>query len=71
MAFATTHIAGNGSIRGRIELLVQNLRERMDRNRVYRITVRELNSLSDRELADLGLARSQIRGIALEAANGN
>ncbi|MCV3272678.1 DUF1127 domain-containing protein [Roseobacter sp. WL0113] len=36
--------------------------------RVYRITLTELAALSDRELNDLGLSRSMIRGLALEAA---
>ncbi|MEM5519955.1 DUF1127 domain-containing protein [Sulfitobacter sp. AS59] len=34
--------------------------------RVYRATFNELSSLSNRELADLGMSRSQIRSIALE-----
>jgi len=38
--------------------------------RVYQRTFDELNSLSDRELADLGIARSNLRNIALEAAYG-
>ncbi|MGR3497475.1 MAG: DUF1127 domain-containing protein [Limimaricola soesokkakensis] len=36
--------------------------------RVYRRTVSELSRLSDRDLADLGFARSQIREIARDAA---
>jgi uncharacterized protein YjiS (DUF1127 family) len=35
---------------------------------VYRETVRELQSLSERELADLGVHRSDIRDIARQAA---
>lgn len=38
--------------------------------RVYRRTFAELQSLSARELADLGIARSNIRNLALEAAYG-
>lgn len=38
--------------------------------RTYRTTLNELNQLSDRELADLGLHRSQLRGVAQEAAYG-
>ncbi|MGB3407358.1 MAG: DUF1127 domain-containing protein [Jannaschia sp.] len=38
--------------------------------RVYRRTFDELSALSNRDLADLGLSRSMIRGIALEAAYG-
>lgn len=38
--------------------------------RLYRRTLSELNTLSPREAADLGLHRSQFRRIALEAAYG-
>jgi len=38
---------------------------------LYRETVRELNNLNNRELADLGIGRSAIKSIALEAAYGN
>jgi uncharacterized protein YjiS (DUF1127 family) len=38
--------------------------------RVYWQTVAELRALSDRELADLGIARAAIPGIAHEAAYG-
>ncbi len=44
-----------------------NAAERFSQYRVYRNTVNELNCLSDRELSDLGLNRSMIRRIALEA----
>lgn len=36
--------------------------------RVYRNSLNELRALSNRELADLGLSRSMIKRIALEAA---
>jgi uncharacterized protein YjiS (DUF1127 family) len=35
---------------------------------VYRKTVRELDRLDDRDLADLGIGRRDIRGIAWRAA---
>ena len=44
------------------------LRDRMARRATYRITVAELNSLSCRDLADLGIHRSAIKGIAVAAA---
>ncbi|TMV53171.1 DUF1127 domain-containing protein [Thioclava sp. BHET1] len=40
-----------------------------ERRRVYRQTVAELQLLTDRELNDLGISRSMITRIALEAAN--
>ena len=45
------------------------LRDRMARRATYRITVAELNSLSCRDLADLGIHRSAIKGIAVAAAH--
>ncbi len=36
--------------------------------RRYRQTLRELDGLSDRELADLGFGRSDIRAVARQAA---
>jgi uncharacterized protein YjiS (DUF1127 family) len=37
---------------------------------VYLKTLRELNALSDRDLADLGINRAMVRDIAHEAAYG-
>ena len=45
-----------------------DLRARMARHRLYRQTRHELAVLSDRELADLGLHRSEIGRIAWQAA---
>lgn len=38
---------------------------------IYRKSVNELRALSNRELADLGLSRSMIKRVALEAAYDN
>jgi uncharacterized protein YjiS (DUF1127 family) len=40
-----------------------------EKRRVYRRTIQELSSLSTRELSDLGIHRSMIRQIALEASD--
>ena len=40
------------------------------KRRVFRETVAELSALSNRELADLGINRAEIRRIALAAAEG-
>ena len=42
----------------------------LQRRRVYTQTLTELRSLNERELADLGIARSMISEIAREAAYG-
>ena len=44
---------------------------RQAKRAIYRKTFNELASLGDRDLADLGLHRSQIRRIATEAAYGD
>jgi uncharacterized protein YjiS (DUF1127 family) len=45
-----------------------SLTDRIARYRRYNRTVKELSFLSDRELADLGIHRVDIRRIAREAA---
>ena len=44
---------------------------KVTRYRLYRQTVKELSELSGRELADLGLHRSEIKRIAYQAAYEN
>jgi uncharacterized protein YjiS (DUF1127 family) len=46
----------------------QRLRKSWQEYRVYRQTLDELSALSDRELMDLGMSRSEIRRVSLEAA---
>ena len=48
--------------------IINGFAQRVKRYRTYRQTLEELESLSDRELADLSISRSQIRGIAYRAA---
>jgi uncharacterized protein YjiS (DUF1127 family) len=45
-----------------------SLKDRMARYKRYNRTIKELTFLSDRELADLGISRFDIRRIAREAA---
>ncbi len=44
------------------------LADRVAKYQLYRTTMSELASLSDRDLSDLGLHRSMIRDVATEAA---
>lgn len=44
--------------------------EKMIRRKIYRTTLTELRSLGNRDLADLGLARSELQRVAWEAAYG-
>lgn len=46
------------------------LSQRFADNRLYARTLRELESLGDRELADLGLSRSSLRDVAHQAVYG-
>ena len=55
-------------LKARFQQLRNALEERAKRRAVYSRTVRELQALSDRDLADLGFHRSEIPRIAQEAA---
>ncbi|SOB98459.1 uncharacterized protein DUF1127 [Rhodobacter sp. JA431] len=50
--------------------VLATVREALARRKVYRQTLSELRSLSERELNDLGMHRSMLTRIALEAAYG-
>mgnify|MGYP001295612605 CR=1 FL=1 len=54
----------------RIGAFLRNLQDARSRYKVYRQTVRELNALTDRDLSDLGINRSMIDSISIEAAYG-
>ena len=64
MAYTTM----NRSTTSRFAQLRAGVADAITRRRIYRRTVAELSQLSNRELADLGIARSMIRGIASETA---
>lgn len=54
-----------------IERLVEmraNLAERFARYRIYRQTLTELSSLSDRDLDDLGIRRADVYNIAMDSS---
>ncbi|MFV0491473.1 MAG: DUF1127 domain-containing protein [Pseudorhodobacter sp.] len=70
MAYINTTRSASGSLLDRAEDLMNTFRTAMQRRRVYKQTIRELNSLTSRELDDLGIDRSMISRIALEAAYG-
>lgn len=71
MAYApqTTRAQGGTSLDYGLTGLWANLSARFAWHRNYRRTIEELQMLSDRELGDLGIHRSQIREIAREAAD--
>lgn len=64
----TTAEQGRPSILASLRGLVAGWRGALERHRVFRQTFDELSMLSDRDLADLGIDRSQIVGISWDAA---
>lgn len=65
----STRIAHNG-FADRLSAVVASVKTALHRRRVFAETVRELNGLSTRDLADLGITASMITSIAKEAAYG-
>ena len=66
----TTSIRTAPTLIERLVAFKNDLGERRAKNRVYRETLDELQVLSDRELADLGMSRANLKSIANEAAYG-
>jgi uncharacterized protein YjiS (DUF1127 family) len=50
-----------------IAMTIKSIAEKLSAWRRYRVSVRELSRLSDRELADLGLGRGDIERVARQA----
>jgi len=70
MAFITdTRISGI-TLAERFATFRANLADAAAKRKVYNTTVTELSALSDRDLADLGVFRSDIQTIARQAAYG-
>jgi uncharacterized protein YjiS (DUF1127 family) len=70
MAYINISRGLSGGISDWLNDTVKSIRLALHRRRVFKQTVRELNMLSTRELADLGIHRTMITRIALEAAYG-
>lgn len=70
MAYVNSSRHATVSFGDRIVALVKVAGQAMQRRRVYLQTLNELNGLSDRDLADLGIARSELSTVAREAAYG-
>ena len=65
----STRVVGNG-LAERISMWLKSLKIAAQRRAVFERTVQELNALTNRELADLGIARLNIRDVAYAAAYG-
>ncbi len=70
MAYVNVSRGATLGMADRMAAIMKTARIAMDRRRVYTQTVRELGGLTDRELGDLGISRSQIAEVAHEAAYG-
>ncbi len=70
MAYVNTTTAARKGFADRLAYLKDTVLSAINQRRVFTRTVAELNSLTDRELADLGISRLGITEIAREAAYG-
>jgi uncharacterized protein YjiS (DUF1127 family) len=70
MAYANTNQVARGGLMGRLALLKDGISTAVQQRRIYARTLGELNALTDRELNDLGIARTAIPDLAHEAAYG-
>lgn len=69
-AIADIHNGAASGFAARLLAAIQHMQENRARRAVYRQTVRELNALTSRDLADLGINRAMIARLAHEAAWG-
>ncbi|MEP2784356.1 MAG: DUF1127 domain-containing protein [Pseudoruegeria sp.] len=68
MAVASNITTVNTGAFDRIAAYFRGLSVRLEQHKVYRATLSELDVLTDRELKDLALSRSDIKRVAYEAA---
>lgn len=68
MAYVSQNRATTVTLADRFAAAKANLVAAYEQRKLYNATFRELSALSNRELADLGIHRSMIKSIALEAA---
>ncbi|WP_321170045.1 DUF1127 domain-containing protein [Pseudodonghicola flavimaris] len=66
---ALTHSENrDASLLGRMNAWAADVRLRVERFRVFRQTLSEMGALNNKELADLGLHRSELRRVAYQAS---
>lgn len=68
MAFASDNRASTFALGDRFSALIAAFSDARAKRKVYNETMRELNALTNKELADIGLNRSMIKSVALDAA---
>ena len=70
MAYVNTHRESNGSVAGWFGDVLAKWNEARARRAIYVNARAELQSMTDRDLADIGVSRVQIEDLAHEAAYG-
>jgi uncharacterized protein YjiS (DUF1127 family) len=70
MAYVSSHRAAAPGFLDLIGTAVASVKTALARRAIYVRTMNELHTLSDRELADLGISRYDVRNVALQAAYG-
>lgn len=70
MAYANSTRSVQLGFADRFGSLFSGLKLALQQRRIYNQTVHELRTLSDRDLADLGIHRAMITDVAKEAAYG-
>ncbi|MGL5008291.1 MAG: DUF1127 domain-containing protein [Paracoccaceae bacterium] len=71
MAYVNNSRTVSAGFADRLAAMVATFKAHRAQRAVYLQTVNELNQLTDRELADLGIARIAIQDVARAAAYGN
>lgn len=70
MAYVNSTRTTSLGLSDRLSAFVASVKLSLQRRATYQQTLTELQALTDRDLADLGLNRSLIRNVAREAAYG-
>lgn len=70
MAFISETFTGGATLSERFAALRENFAAARAQRKIYNTTMTELDALSNRDLADLGLSRSMIKSVAMQAAYG-
>lgn len=68
MAYALSNNTTGFSLSGKLNQLTEAWKTASAKRAIFNKTYNELQSLSDRDLADIGLARSEIAGVARQEA---
>ena len=69
MAILSTNASARETVAATIGRFAERALTLLQQRRVYRVTLNELRALTDRELDDLGIARSDIPMVARKAAD--